>query len=66
MDSAPTLYAYILAGGQGERLWPLSVSARPKQFLDLFGGEPLLVQTFRRITEGTVRANGRTLEGVVP
>ena len=50
MDSAPTLYAYILAGGQGERLWPLSVSARPKQFLDLFGGEPLLVQTFRRIT----------------
>ncbi|MGN0886369.1 MAG: mannose-1-phosphate guanylyltransferase [Candidatus Spyradenecus sp.] len=50
MAPDPALYAYILAGGQGERLWPLSVSARPKQFLDLFGGEPLLVQTFRRLS----------------
>ena len=50
MAKSVPLYASILAGGQGERLWPLSVSARPKQFLDLFGGEPLLVQTFRRLT----------------
>lgn len=50
MAKSVPLYASILAGGQGERLWPLSVSARPKQFLDLFGGEPLLVQTFRRLS----------------
>ncbi len=28
-------YAVILAGGGGERLWPLSTPERPKQFLSL-------------------------------
>lgn len=36
------VYAAILAGGSGERLWPLSVPERPKQFVDLFGGKPLI------------------------
>ncbi len=35
-------YAVILAGGRGERFWPLSTVARPKQFISLFGGMPLL------------------------
>ena len=35
-------YAVIMAGGRGERFWPLSRSARPKQFLDIFGGRPLI------------------------
>ena len=34
--------AVILAGGGGERLWPLSTPERPKQFVDLFGGRSLL------------------------
>lgn len=38
----------ILAGGQGTRLWPLSRSARPKQFLLLTGEESLYQQTLRR------------------
>ncbi len=35
-------FAVILAGGRGERFWPLSRAAHPKQFLDLFEGKPLI------------------------
>ena len=42
-------WAVVLAGGVGSRFWPLSTAARPKQFLPLAGGEPLLVETVRRI-----------------
>lgn len=35
-------YAVILAGGKGERFWPLSTSKRPKQVLSLVGDKPLL------------------------
>jgi len=34
----------ILAGGSGERLWPLSRSSYPKQFLNLLGSEHSLFQ----------------------
>ncbi len=47
-------YAVILAGGRGERFWPLSTQQRPKQFLTLFGGKPLLTQAVER------------LQGVIP
>lgn len=36
------IFAVIMAGGSGERLWPLSTSERPKQFVSLFGGKPLI------------------------
>lgn len=43
-------YCLILAGGNGERLWPVSRSAKPKQFLDLFGkGRTFLQQTYDRM-----------------
>lgn len=35
-------YAIIMAGGNGERLWPLSTPERPKQFVSLFGDKPLI------------------------
>lgn len=38
----------ILAGGGGNRLFPLSRTKFPKQFLKLDGGESLLVQTIER------------------
>ncbi len=41
--------AVILAGGSGERFWPLSTPERPKQFLAVFGGESLLRQAVSRL-----------------
>jgi mannose-1-phosphate guanylyltransferase len=43
------LYALILAGGSGERFWPLSRKAKPKQLLSLFSEETLLEATIRRL-----------------
>lgn len=39
----------ILAGGQGTRLWPKSRSARPKQFIDLIGGDSLFQRSLDRV-----------------
>ncbi len=42
-------YCVIMAGGVGSRFWPLSRSAKPKQFLDILGtGKTFLQQTFDR------------------
>ena len=42
--------AVIMAGGSGQRFWPLSTAARPKQFLDLERcGHTLLQSTFGRL-----------------
>ncbi|MBW4643950.1 MAG: mannose-1-phosphate guanylyltransferase [Goleter apudmare HA4340-LM2] len=38
------LFPVILAGGKGERFWPLSRSGRPKQFLSLDGSSRSLLQ----------------------
>ena len=46
-------YAVILAGGRGERFWPLSTSSRPKQFVSLFGDRPLLGMAVDRL-EGLI------------
>ncbi|MGB5768716.1 MAG: mannose-1-phosphate guanylyltransferase [Crocosphaera sp.] len=44
------LIPVILAGGKGERFWPLSRRQRPKQFLSLDGsGESLLQATAKRL-----------------
>lgn len=43
-------YAVIMAGGKGERFWPLSTSRRPKQLLSLVGEETLLAQAVNRLT----------------
>lgn len=45
----PAAYAVILAGGKGERFWPLSTSRRPKQLLSLVGDKPLLAQAVDRL-----------------
>jgi len=47
----PRLYALILSGGAGTRLWPRSRKAMPKQFLDLLGPRSLLQDTAERIAE---------------
>ncbi len=43
------MYAVILAGGGGTRLWPLSRPDRPKPFLPLLGERTLLRATFDRL-----------------
>jgi mannose-1-phosphate guanylyltransferase len=52
------LHAVILAGGRGERFWPLSRRARPKQLLALFGDRSLLMQTVDRL-EGWIPGERR-------
>lgn len=44
-----TLYGVILAGGSGERFWPVSSKDRPKQFLNLIGEKTMLQQTVERL-----------------
>lgn len=44
-----SLYALVLAGGSGERFWPMSRRARPKQLLNIFSNETLLEGTLRRL-----------------
>jgi len=45
----PALYTLILAGGSGERFWPLSRRHRPKQLLALFSEKTLLENTVARL-----------------
>ena len=48
-DKSRSLRAIILAGGSGERFWPLSTPERPKQFLKIFGGKSLIRQSVERL-----------------
>jgi len=43
------VYGVILAGGKGERFWPLSRADRPKQFLKLTSDKPMLQETIDRV-----------------
>jgi mannose-1-phosphate guanylyltransferase/mannose-6-phosphate isomerase len=44
------VYAVILAGGSGSRLWPMSRQHLPKQFLSLDGDVSLLQTTINRLS----------------
>jgi len=48
------LHVFVMAGGSGERFWPMSRSKTPKHLLRLLGDRTMLEMTVRR------------LEGVVP
>ncbi len=45
-----TIKPVVLSGGSGSRLWPLSRAKYPKQFLPLYGGKSLFVQTLERVS----------------
>ncbi len=45
------LYALILAGGGGTRLWPKSTNKNPKQFLKIFEGKTLMQITYERFSK---------------
>ena len=44
-----TLFALIMAGGTGTRLWPRSRSAQPKQFIDLLGTSTMIQEAYDRL-----------------
>jgi mannose-1-phosphate guanylyltransferase len=54
MKENSNAYICIMAGGSGERFWPMSRNRTPKHLLKLFSDRTLLEETVRR------------LEGVVP
>ena len=43
------IYGVILAGGRGERFWPLSRADKPKQFLKLTSDKTMLEETILRV-----------------
>jgi mannose-1-phosphate guanylyltransferase len=54
MTAPSHFYACIMAGGGGERFWPMSRTRSPKHLLNLLSDQTLLEQTVRR------------LEGILP
>jgi mannose-1-phosphate guanylyltransferase len=62
-------YACIMAGGSGERFWPLSRIAKPKHLVPLLSEKTLLEETVRRVEHALpsenifVLTNAAQLEG---
>ena len=44
----------IMAGGKGTRLWPLSRSSAPKQFIQFVGDQTLFQATLARVADETL------------
>lgn len=57
------LYGVIMAGGKGERFWPLSRMERPKQFLKLTSDRTMLDETIDRVLPLIPRDNIRIVAG---
>lgn len=50
-------YAVVLAGGKGERLWPLSRENKPKQFLEFLQNKTLIEHAIARVTSFIPKKN---------
>lgn len=48
-EKGPPLFAVIMAGGSGQRFWPISRAESPKQIIGLLGEKSLLRRAFERI-----------------
>jgi len=57
------VYGVILAGGRGERFWPLSRIDKPKQFLKLTSDKTMLEETILRIEPFIPMQNVRVVSG---
>jgi mannose-1-phosphate guanylyltransferase len=47
--SADDRFVIIMAGGRGERFWPVSREKTPKQLITLLGGKSFLQQAVERV-----------------
>lgn len=54
---AERIVSFVMSGGVGSRLWPLSREDNPKQFHDLSGDGSMLVKTLKRLA---ARDDGET------
>ena len=79
MSDHSRFYACIMAGGSGERFWPMSRASVPKHLLKLFSERTLLEETVRRVAgvvpaenifvltnEAQLPGTRAALEGLVP
>lgn len=57
------IYGVIMAGGKGERFWPLSRADKPKQFLKLTSDKTMLEETISRVTPLIPPKNIRIVTG---
>lgn len=57
MTENPNAYVCIMAGGSGERFWPMSRQRTPKHLLKLFSERTMLEETVRRLEGVVPRAN---------
>src|SRR5882672_1360792 len=57
MSDNARFFACIMAGGSGERFWPMSRAKVPKHLLKLFSERTLLEETVRRIGAVVPRKN---------
>ncbi|MDH4223889.1 MAG: sugar phosphate nucleotidyltransferase [candidate division Zixibacteria bacterium] len=63
-------YAVILAGGKGERFWPLSRMGHPKQLLEITSNKTMLQETIDRVgdfipIDKTLIVTGANLKGII-
>ena len=56
-SSSERIVSFVMSGGVGSRLWPLSREDNPKQFHDISGGGSMLLQTLKRLK---ARPSGHT------
>ena len=57
MSETSHFFACIMAGGSGERFWPMSRARTPKHLLKLFSERTLVEETVRRLDGVVPRAN---------
>ncbi|KPJ78401.1 MAG: hypothetical protein AMJ54_04095 [Deltaproteobacteria bacterium SG8_13] len=62
-DSDSAVYAVLLAGGVGSRLWPLSRELYPKQLVRLIGDDSLVQATAKRLSPVLESKNVRVVCG---
>lgn len=50
MTTNISMSVLVMAGGKGTRFWPESIEKKPKQYLSLTGGQPLITETLMRFS----------------